>query len=450
MRVVIVGGGIAGISLGYFLSAKGIAVEIFEASPTLGGLAGPLTLADGTAVDRFYHAILSSDDHLHGLCAELGLTDQLRSKQTRNAFLVNGGIYTMNSAVEFLRFSALTPIERFRLGLTILRAQLVRDWRRLEEVDIHAWLRRWSGTGVFEKLWLPMLDAKFDSAHQGVPATWMWSRLVRMKSTRSGADQKESSGYLIGGYATLMRAMADRIRASGGRIHLSRPVQEIVIQGGRAVGVRTAEGVCPGDAVVSTMQAPIFSRLIPQAPKAYREALTSVPYLGVVCPLVVLDRPFLDYWVLNIADRDVPFTGVIETTAYIDPRHVGGHHLVYLPKYTAPGSSWQTLSDSEVKARTVQALQRISPRFDASAIRYLHIHRERFVEPLHRMGGTDPVPAVETPVAGLYLVTTAQIYPALTNGESVTRHARDAAAVVARGSGAVSDEEATARPAVAS
>jgi len=195
------------------------------------------------------------------------------------------------------------------------------------------------------------------------------------------------------------------------------------------------------------MQAPIFSRLIPQAPKAYREALTSVPYLGVVCPLVVLDRPFLDYWVLNIADRNVPFTGVIETTAYIDPRHVGGHHLVYLPKYTTPGSSWQTFSDDEVKARTIQALQRISPRFDASAIRYLHIHRERFVEPLHRMGGADPVPGVETPVAGLYLVTTAQIYPALTNGESVTRHARAASSTIADGLAA---SRALTRAAVAS
>jgi protoporphyrinogen oxidase len=430
MSVAIVGGGIAGISLGYFLSARGVAVEIFEASPVLGGLAGPLVLPDGTAVDRFYHAILSSDDHLHSLCAELGLSDRLRSKQTRNAFLVDGGIHTMNSAVEFLRFSALTPIERCRLALTILRAQLVRDWRQLEDVDIHDWLRRWSGQGVCSKLWMPMLDAKFDRAHQGVPATWMWSRLVRMKSTRSGADQRESSGYLIGGYATLMQAMADRIRASGGRIHLASPVQEVVIEGNRAVGIRSADRVWPAEAVVSTMQAPVFSRLIPQAPEAYRNMLTSVSYLGVVCPLVVLDRPFLDYWVLNIADRNVPFTGVIETTAYIDPQHVGGHHLVYLPKYTAPGSPWQQMSDEEVKAQTIQALTRINPRFEPRAIRYLMIHRERFVEPLHRIRGVDPIPPVETPVAGLFLVTTAQIYPALTNGESVTRHARDASSLI--------------------
>jgi hypothetical protein len=40
------------------------------------------------------------------------------------------------------------------------------------------------------------------------------------------------------------------------------------------------------------------------------------------------------------------------------------------------------------------------------------------------------VPEVKTPVEGLYLATTAQIYPALTNGESVTRHARQAAELV--------------------
>ena len=37
------------------------------------------------------------------------------------------------------------------------------------------------------------------------------------------------------------------------------------------------------------------------------------------------------------------------------------------------------------------------------------------------------IPAMETPVKDLYLVNAAQIYPALTNGESVTRHAHEAA-----------------------
>src|SRR6516225_2863028 len=87
MKIAIVGGGLTGVSLGYFLAREGASVDIFEASPVLGGLAGPLVLEDGTAVDRFYHAILPSDDHLWRLCDELAIADQLRFQQTKNAFM---------------------------------------------------------------------------------------------------------------------------------------------------------------------------------------------------------------------------------------------------------------------------------------------------------------------------------------------------------------------------
>jgi protoporphyrinogen oxidase len=430
MKVGIVGGGITGITLAYYLSRAGADVDVFEASSELGGLAGPLRLPDGTLVDRFYHAILPSDDQLHALCEALNLTDQLRFTPTQNAFFVNGVTASMNSAVEFLRFSPLSLLERFRLGLTIARAQFVRDWRRLESVSVHDWLKRWSGRGVFEKLWVRMLDAKFENGHERIPATWMWSRLVRMKSTRSGASQRESAGHIVGGYATLLKAMADQVRAHGGRIHLNCPVEEILIHDGQATGIRTRAGMWRGQAIVSTMQAPVFSRLVPGAPPSYRESLSAVPYLGVVCPLVVLDRPLTGYWVLNLADATIPFTGVIETTTFIDPALVGGHHLVYLPKYTAPDSRWQRLSDEEIRAEVLATLKRLVPTFDETMVRYILIHRERYVEPLHRLDGADPIPAVETPIRNLYLATTAQIYPALTNGESVTQHARAIADIV--------------------
>src|SRR5512139_3678795 len=120
MRVGIVGGGIMGISLGYFLTQEGASVEIFEASPILGGLAGPILLDDGTAVDRFYHTILSSDSHLRKLCSELGLENQLRFRETRMGFCDQGQFYSMNNIVEFLRFPPLGWIDRFRLGLTVI------------------------------------------------------------------------------------------------------------------------------------------------------------------------------------------------------------------------------------------------------------------------------------------------------------------------------------------
>jgi protoporphyrinogen oxidase len=109
---------------------------------------------------------------------------------------------------------------------------------------------------------------------------------------------------------------------------------------------------------------------------------------------------------------------------------VGGHHLVYLPKYVAPGSDLIAKSDEEIKAMWMDNLRTMLPDFDMAAVRYFQVHRERFVEPLHGLNSIDQIPAVQTPVESLFLVTTAQIYPELTNGESVCRHAHTAALTI--------------------
>jgi protoporphyrinogen oxidase len=434
-KVGIIGGGIMGISLGYFLSRQGVAVTIYEASPVLGGLAGPIILEDGTAVDRFYHAILSSDKHLGDLCKELGIADQLRFKETKTGFYYKGAIHPMNNMIDFLKFPPLGWIDRFRLGLTVLAAQFIKDWRSLESISVEDWLLKWSGNGTYQNIWRPMLKAKFDGGFDNTPATYMWSRLVRMKSTREGANQKEMSGHLIGGYITLIKAMTEKILANGGEVLLKTAVREIVIENGKATGIRLASGeVVKYDKVVCTLQTPVFQRLIPSADAKYQEFLSQTEYLGIIAPLLVLDRPLTGNWTLNITDDRFPFTGVIETTAYIDPQYVGGHHLVYLPKYTAPGSPWQQKTDEEIKNIWLENLQSMFPDFDPASIQYFLIHRERFVEPLHKLNETDAIPGIQTPIRNLYLATTAQIYPALTNGESVSHHAREAAEIVLKDS----------------
>jgi len=431
LDVAVVGGGIMGITLAYFLARQGLRVEVFEASPVIGGLAGPIHLDDGTAIDRFYHAILSSDAHLNALCAEVGVADRLRFAKTRTGFYQDGVIHPMNNAGDFLRFPPLRLIDRLRLGLTVFAAQYVKDWTRLETVRLEDWLVRYGGRRVWETMWRPMLNAKFDGRYDRAPATYMWARLVRTKSTRQGVSQEEQSGYLIGGYATLLAAMARAVEAAGGRISLSTPVDEVVIERGRATGLRVKGVHRPAAAVAVTMQAPVFSRLIPHE-TAYRARLDRTEYLGIVCPVMVLDAPLTGIWTLNIGDDRVPFTGVIETTAYIDPADVGGHHLVYVPKYTAPGSAWQRMTDDEIRRAWLEGLQRMFPDFDPRRVRYFLVHRERYVEPLHDLAAARDIPAVTTPIDRLFLATTSQIYPALTNGESVTQHARKAADQIVR------------------
>jgi protoporphyrinogen oxidase len=432
MKVGILGGGIMGVCLGYYLSKAGVQVEIFEASPKLGGLAGPMTLDDGTKVDRFYHAILSSDSNLRQLCTELGIADQFRFRETKMGFYYKEEIHSMNNMIEFLRFPPLGWIDRFRLGLTVLYAQFVRNWHHLESISVEKWLLRLSGKRTYENIWLPMLKAKFDGTFDDTPATYIWSRLVRIKSTRSGASQKEEAGHLVGGYISMIDAMAARVKTMGGKIHLQTPVSRIVIENNKAVGIHANDELHKFDKVVSTLQPPIFQHMIPDASNEYRNFIAQTEYLGIICPLLVLDRPLSGFWTLNITDDRIPFTGVIETTSYIDPKYVGGHHLIYLPKYTAPDSPMQKMSDEEIKELWLEYLESMFPEFDRSWIRYFIMNRARYVEPLHPLNGTHLIPPLHTPIQNLYLATNAQIYPALTNGESISRKAKEVAELIER------------------
>jgi len=143
----------------------------------------------------------------------------------------------------------------------------------------------------------------------------------------------------------------------------------------------------------------------------------------VLCPLLVLNRSLMPYYVLNITDGSIPFTAIVETTRLIDPAHVNGHHLIYLPKYLAPDNEMATWPDARVKEEWLRHLKRMFPEFEEGWIVAFIVQRARYVEPLRPMGTREQIPAIRTPVERLYMGNTAMIYPDLGNGEAVTRFA---------------------------
>jgi protoporphyrinogen oxidase len=428
MRVAIVGGGILGTSLGYFLSQAGAEVHLVERSSNLGGLVAPIELEElgGTRVDRYYHCILNSDRHFIDLIEEVGLGNQLRQVETKMGFYHDARLFPMSTPLEFLRFPPLGMLDRARLAYTILACRRIRDWHDLEHISVEDWLVRMSGRRAYQSIWKPLLGAKFDGDFAQVPATYIWSRLVRMTDTRDGAAQKELMGYLIGGHLPVVEAMGARIIERGGTVQTDTAVTGVSIDTtGRVRGIQTNRGGVEADAVVLTTPTAIARRLLPEhlAPLAARWGELDL-YLGVILLLVVLRRRLTPYYTTNITDSSVPFTGVIETTNLIAPEHVGGYHLIYLPKYVYPGNPYAAMDDETLRAEFMGHLRRMFPDLNDDDIVTTRLFRERYVEPIHPIGGTDRIPPISTEIPGLYLANTSQIYPALTNCDSVTRHAR--------------------------
>jgi protoporphyrinogen oxidase len=430
----VIGGGILGLSLAHELLKHGAPVRVWERAPTLGGLMGRTRFPelDDMECDRYYHAILNSDRTLMGLMEELGLRRRLQMVATKMGFYHDGRCYPMSTPLEFLRFPPLSMLDRARLAYTILACRWIKDWRALEAQPVAAWLERLGGKRTVEHIWAPLLRAKFDGDFSQVPATYIWSRLVRTTDTRTKGGSQELMCYLPGGYQELIDALAAAIRARGGTIATGATVQQLRVAGERVVGLIVDGQEIPAATVAITTQTPVARRLLPPEAAAVHQRWGQLDgFLGIVCMLLVLRRSLIPYYTLNITDPRIPFTGVIETTNLIDPRHTGGYHLVYLPKYVAPGSPYASMPDDELRASFLGYLRHMFPDLRDDEIAAVRIGRERYVEPLHPVGMTDQIPPVRSDIAGLYLANTGQIYPQLTNGESVCAFAQQVAAQIA-------------------
>jgi protoporphyrinogen oxidase len=413
--VGIVGGGILGMTAAYRLAQEGVHVALFERAGDLGGLVGSFDF-DGRQVDRFYHVILPDDHRVVGLAEELGLGDRFRFRPTKVGFYDDGRLFSMTSPKEFLTFPVLRPWQRARLAAFVAYCQLKRGHDDLDAIPLERWLRRLSGRGVYDRLWRPLLDSKFDGRFDDLPATYIWARSRRMSKTRDSSG-REVMGWLEGGYQTLIDALERRILELGGEVHAGTAVDEIAGDASGAHGLVVEGRFRPFDHVLCTLAPPMARRLL--SPQLAESAPADhCRYLGVVCLLMRLKRSISPYYHLNITDRRIPLTTVVETTHVVDPDHVGGH-LVYASKYVDPSHADLERPAEEVERDYRGYAKTIFPDLRDDDILGTVVQRARVVEPVHLVGGASRLPEI-FPLPGLAMASTAHVYPELVSGQAVT------------------------------
>jgi len=413
-RVGVVGGGILGLTAAYRLLQAGAEVAVFERSTDLGGLVGAFDF-DGHRVDRFYHVILPTDHRVRGLAEELGLGDRFRFRPTGVGFYDDGRLFSMNSLREFLTFPLLPPHDRLRLASFVLRCQLTSGHDQLDETPLGDWLRKHCGKRIVERLWRPLLDSKFDGRFDDLPATYLWARTRRMSKTRDSGG-REVMGWLEGGYETLIEALVGRIRELGGEVHAATAVDQILGSNGSVQGLVVEGALRPFDSVLCTLVPPLARRLL-SADLAAHVPEDHCRYLGVVCVLVRTSRSISPYYTLNITDRRIPLTTVVETTHVVDPDRAGGH-LLYVSKYVNRSHEDLQRDPDDVRADYLRHARTMFPALVEEVILGSVVQRAPAVEPVHLLGGARRLPTM-FPAPGLAMASTAHVYPEVVNGQAV-------------------------------
>jgi protoporphyrinogen oxidase len=416
-RVAVIGGGVLGTVLTLRLAQAGADVTLLERGATLGGLAGAVDFGEHR-VDRFYHVIVPSDERMIGLAEELGLDDQLRFSPVGVGFYVDGEMHDFNGIGDFLRFKPLSLWGRARLGWFVLQCQLRRDFEPLEDMPLEKWLRRHCGNKVYERIWKPLLDSRFDGQHSELPATYLWARTNRMRSARTSEGSGETMGHLIGGHERLIEAAGRRASELGAKIRVGAGVEGLVLDDEGAVrGVRVDGEDERYDLTVSTLQPPALRRLLPEPLQPLLEAYPE-RYLGVVCLILKLKSSLLPYYSVNICDP-TPITTVVETSHVVGTDHTGGYRLAYLPKYCEAGAPEFSDDDQVIYDRFTGMLEKLVPEFTHEDVVDWMVQRAPLVEPVHPRGRHPRVAPVWPGVEGLGLASATQVYPRLLNGDSV-------------------------------
>lgn len=417
MKTAIIGAGATGLPAAYDLLKAGHEATVYERAPFIGGHASTFDVG-GEPLERGYHHWFTSDTDIIALVEEIGLGDAVRWVDSTVGTLHSGRIYDFVTPFDLLKFAPLSFPDRVRLGLTTLYLQRQKDWRKYERVTADEWLRKNGGQRIYDVFWSPMLRGKFgEDYYDRITMAWVWGKINTRVKSRNKSMTREKLGYPMGSFGLVFDTLADKIRELGGEIHTSASVDRVSVEGGRAVGldVRFADGgearTERYDAILATTPSPVFERIVPDLPADYSDRLRSARYMAAVLIVLVMNKPLSHVYWLNVADRTIPFVGVIEHTNLIGPEHYGGKHIAYLSNYLSNDHPLYAMSHEELLAEYTPHLKKINPDFDPSWIETSYHHRVDGAQPIIGANYSQRIPAHRTPYAGLYLANNTQVYP---------------------------------------
>jgi len=409
-KVVIVGAGFCGLTAAFELAQRGHSVTVLEADDAIGGLAGSFPVG-GQRLEKFYHHWFTNDVHVNELVADLGVTGNVVHRETRTGSYYANSLFRLSRPFDVLKYRPLSLFGRVRLGLLVLQARAIKDWRKLEDMTAHEWLRRTCGKEVTETVWKPLLEGKFGKFADKVSAVWMWNKLILRGGSR-GKGGAEVLAYYKGGFAALADALAERVRALGADLELGNPATGLEVSDGRVRAVLTRAGRRPADVVLHTPSLPIFSELVRgHVSDCYLKQLAGIEYLGNTCLTLELDRSLSDTYWINVIDPGFPFVGVIEHTNFEPASAYAGRHIVYLSKYLPTTDALYRMDEREFLDFALPYLKRMFTKFERDWIVDAHLHKAQYSQPIITKRYSEKIPAAETPIAGVYLSTMAQIYP---------------------------------------
>lgn len=420
MKVVVVGGGFAGLAAATALQERRHQVVLLERRGVLGGRAtSSRDAVTGDEVDNGTHLMIGAYKETLELLRRAGAHDLLQFQDDLRLDWVDDRGTTalacpplaaplhLLAGLVGLRVPLSVKLQAIRLGLA------VRFGRRPDGLTLAEYFRRTGqGEAARRLLWDPLSLAVLNEPVERAAAV-LFHRVYQEVFL---SDHRASRlVFPRRGWGTLVERVASYFERRGGRLRRGARVAGLVMQGDRVAGVRyeqraaSREAVAGGeaptaeveaaDAVVAAVPPPALSALVPEAQRAAPpfDALTRFAGAPIVSVELWLDRVVVVPSMLGLRDSEMEW---VFDKGRLHGREGAPQHLSFI---TSAAYRSATRPNAELVEAATAALRRYFPAMAGAAVTRSLVLRD----PQATFASTPELEAVRpgpvTPLAGLFL-----------------------------------------------
>jgi len=302
MKVLVIGGGWAGIAAAMEAARLGWTVELIEERPYLGGRAR--SFADrttGDVIDNGQHVMMGCYSELLRICRDLATEHHLeRQKALRIAFVdpvrgrnvLDAGLLPgrLGMALGLMRLGSMPIMARLaivRQATSILARPSMAKGLTCSEL----FARTRQPRQAIERFWEPLILATLNAPVESASAE-MLSAVLRLAFFGSTED----ATLLIprAGLSELVDPLPEWLVQRGGQVRRSTGVDRLLIQHGRVVGADLSDGTAvAADAVVCAIPQRALERLAKES-GIVTPLMTDVHMSPIVSLYLWYDRQWMD------------------------------------------------------------------------------------------------------------------------------------------------------------
>jgi len=416
MNIAILGGGITGLTAGYYLSKKGHKVTVFEKENHLGGLAsGFKNDAWDWSLERSYHHLFSNDKDVLDFAKEIGFNDIFfQSPKTVSLYDVNPAsslnyrsglrgtsnyrIFPLDTPQDLLRFPLLSIGQKLRAGLVIAALKLSPFLSVYEKQTSEVFLKKSMGEDVWKILWQELFRKKFGKYAGKILSAFIWARIKK---------RTKKLGYIKGGFQAFVDFLEGKNKQVGTTLVKNIEIKSVLKNKNRYV-IDNLEF----DAVISTLSSPVLAEVGKGIfPDDYLKSLQKIEYCAALTLIIETENKLFDsaYWV-NVAIKEAPFMGIVQHTNLIDKKHYNDKHILYIGNYVDWESPLLKMSDYEIFNYYTPYLKRINSKFLNHKSKYF-LFKDMYAQPIFDKEFLMNKPNFLTPQANFYVANLEMTYP---------------------------------------